>query len=171
MKKLLWLPLLFFPRLALAHCPLCTVGAGFLAVTAASLGVSSIIVGIMIGGFAMALATWLSWLPNKKYITGQPLLLAGVIFLSTVIPIMPLVRDFDPLYLNWWGSYGTPFHNTYAIDLYLLGVLIGAPLILIAPYLSQLLTKFRKGKFIPYQGIIITFLLLLLASFIVQLTV
>jgi len=173
MKKLYWLllPIILAPKLTLAHCPLCTVGAGFLAVGAASLGVSSIIVGIMIGAFALALGTWLSRLVQKNYFPGQYHVLSGVIFFSTVIPIMPLIRDFDPLYLNLWGSYGTLFHNTYTIDLYLLGVIIGAPLVVVAPYVSKFLAKVRKGKFIPYQGIIITFSLLIMASLIVQILV
>jgi hypothetical protein len=170
MKKLYWLPLplILVPKLALAHCPLCTVGAGFLAVGAASLGVSSIIVGIMIGAFALALGTWLSRLVQKNYFPGQYYVLSGVIFLSTVIPIMPLIRDFDPLYINWWGSYGTFFHNTYTMDLYLIGVAIGAFIILIAPSVSSLLTKIRKGRFLPYQGISLTLLLLVLVSVIIE---
>lgn len=173
MKKifLFLIPVILVPKIASAHCPLCTVGAGFLAVAAASLGVSSVIVGIMIGAFALALGTWLGRLPRTQYISGQYYLLSGIIFLSTVIPIMPLIRDFDPLYINFWGSYGSLFHNTYTIDLYLLGVIIGAPLVIIAPYISKFLTRMRKGKFIPYQGILITFLLLIIVSVMVQIFV
>lgn len=139
-----------------------------MAVLAASLGVSSVIVGIMVGAFALALGTWLGKMPKKDYVPGQYYLLSAVIFFSTVIPIMPLIRDFDPLYINWWGSYGTFFHNTYTMDLYLVGVAIGTFIILIAPSVSKNLTKLRKGKFLPYQGISLTLLLLVLASIIVE---
>ncbi len=170
MKKFLWLPLslLFFPKLALAHCPLCTAGAGVLAVLAVSLGISSVIVGVMIGAFALALGMWLAGLPKKKYIPAQYCILSILIFLGTIIPIMPLIRDYDPLYISWWGKYGTLFHNTYTIDLFLVGVAIGAVIILIAPYVSRLVTTLRKGKFLPYQGVSITFALLIIVSALIQ---
>ncbi|MEK7187271.1 MAG: hypothetical protein AAB691_00290 [Patescibacteria group bacterium] len=169
MKKFLWLPapFLFFPQLALAHCPLCTAGAGVLAVLAVSLGISSVVVGIMIGAFALALGLWLGGLPKKQYIPWQYSIIPILVFLGTVIPIMPLIRDYDPFYISWWGDYGTLFHNTYTIDLYLVGVVIGASIILVVPPISRLITKAR-GKLLPYQGITLTFVLLLLASAIVE---
>jgi hypothetical protein len=171
MKKLLFLAIPVFglvPKLASAHCPLCTAGAGALAVLAASLGVSSVIVGILIGAFALALSIWLSSKVKKEYVPFQKQLLTLIIFLSTVVPIMPLVRDYGPLYVALGGEYGTLTHNTYTINLYVLGVIIGGIIMLIAPSLSNLVTRAR-GTQLPYQGMTITFSLLLIISAVVQL--
>lgn len=166
MKKFLFtIPILaFVPKVALAHCPLCTVGAGALAVLAASLGVSSIVVGVLIGAFSLALGLWLSRMVKKEYVQFQKQILTLLIFLGTVIPIMPFIEHYAPLYVPFIGIYGT----TYTINLYLFGVVIGALIMFVAPYISVFITKIRS-KQIPFQGITITIFLLIVVSVIVQL--
>lgn len=159
---------LTLPNVSLAHCPLCTAGAGGLAVLAASLGISPVVVGVLIGAFALALGLWLAGTINKQYIPEQKAVIASIIFLSTVLPIMPLVQAFGPLYLSLTGDYGTLLHNTYTINLYILGVSIGALVMLTAAPVSRLLTKVR-GTHFPFQGMIITFSLLIAAALVVQL--
>lgn len=159
---------LLIPKAALAHCPLCTVGAGALAVLAASLGVSSVAVGIFIGAFALALGLWLAPLIKKQYMPYQRHVLSFVIFLATVLPIMPLIRDYGPFYISLAGDYGSPLHNTYTINLFVLGVVVGALIVAFAPFLSRSLTKARHKQF-PYQGMIITLALLTVASVTAQL--
>jgi hypothetical protein len=156
------------PKAALAHCPLCTVGAGALAIIAASLGVSSVVVGILVGAFALALSLWLAGLVKKTYIRYQKSILTLLIFLLTVIPIMPLVQDYGPFYISLIGDYGTLFHNTYTVNLYIFGSIIGALIVAIAPHISRSITRLR-GKQLPYQGITITLSLLVVASVITQL--
>ncbi len=158
-----------FPKFALAHCPLCTIGAGVLAVFAASIGVSSMVVGIMIGAFALALGLWIGKMPKRQYIPLQYPILAFLIYLSTIVPIMPLIVDYGPLYISWWGDYGSFFNRTYTINLFVAGALLGAVLLLAAPYMSRLMTRMRDGKHFPYQGISITFGLLIVAATIIQL--
>ena len=158
---------LVFSKTASAHCPLCVAGAGALAVLATSLGVSSVVVGILIGAFALALGLWLAPLVKKQYIRYQRQILTLVIFLGTIIPIMPFIKDYGPLYISLGGEYGTPWHNTYTIDLFLFGVAVGTILMLVAPSISNLLTKLFKRR-IPYQGIAVTFSLLIIASVIAQ---
>ncbi len=173
MKKFyLFTPLsvFLFPKLAFAHCPLCTAGAGLLAVLAASLGISSVIVGMMIGAFATALGMWIARIPKREYLPYQRPILTTLIFLSTVIPIMPLIRHYAPLYVSFWGEYGTLFHNTYTINLFLAGVPLGVIVIWIAPYISKFMTRARNGKQLPYQGLGITFTLLILISLVIQLS-
>lgn len=169
MKKALTTLSLVIPSVASAHCPLCTAGAGALAVFAASIGVSSVVVGILIGAFAIALGLWIAPLVKKHYVPYQKQILTLLIFLGTVIPILPLVRDYGPLYLSLGGEYGTLLHNTYTINLYILGVVVGAIIMLISPLLSKAMTALRKGKRLPYQGVTLTLLLLVIASIIVQL--
>lgn len=163
-KRLLFLSLALVPKATLAHCPLCTIGAGALAILAASLGVSSVVVGILIGAFALALGLWISNLIKKQYIPYQKIIFLVIVSLSTVIPIAPLVQDYGPLYLPFMGSYGA----TYAINLYVLGVIIGSAIMFVSPSISKFVTRFRRKPF-PFQGISITVALLIVISVIVQL--
>ena len=164
-KYFLALPVIILtPKIALAHCPLCTVGAGALAILAASLGVSSIVVGVLIGAFSLALGLWLSGVIKKKYIPFQKQILTLLIFLGTVIPIMPFIQHYGPFYIPFIGEYGT----TYTINLYIFGVVIGALIMLISPQISSVVTTIRN-KHVPFQGIAITILLLVITSIIIQL--
>lgn len=164
-KYLLALPIFaLIPKVASAHCPLCTAGAGALAILAASLGVSSVVVGVLIGAFSLALGLWLSGMVKKKYIRFQKQILTILIFLGTVIPIMPFIEHYAPFYVPFIGEYGT----TYTINLYIFGVIIGTLVMFVSPYLSKSITKLR-GKQIPFQGITLTILLLVATSVIIQL--
>ena len=171
MKKILFyfvaILVLVVPKTASAHCPLCVAGAGALAVLAASLGGSSVVVGILIGAFALALGLWLAPLVKKQYIPYQKQILTLLIFVGTIVPIMPLIKDYGPLYISLGGEYGTLWHNTYTVDLFLFGSVVGVVLMLVAPLVSRLLTKLRS-KQIPYQGVTITLFLLVIASVIAQ---
>ena len=155
--------LFFIPQVILAHCPLCTAGAGILAITAAYFGLSSMIIGVLIGAFALALSLWLKNWPRKQYIAHQRFLLGVLIFAGTVVPIMPLVVEYAPFYIPFWGEYG----RTFAVNLYLAGLPFGMLVVLVAPRLSQALSVFR-GKTASYQGIFITLLLLIVVSAIIQ---
>lgn len=159
---------LLLPAQALAHCPLCTAGAGALAVFAAYLGVSTFTVGVLVGAFALALGLWIAGMPKKQYFKHQRPVLAAAVFLGTVLPVMPLVQDYAPLYVPLWGRYGNPFNRTYAVNLYLAGIPLGMLALWIAPRLSRALTRAR-GRQLPYQGLGITFLLLGVIGVIVQL--
>jgi hypothetical protein len=152
------------PKVASAHCPLCTAGAGALAILAASLGVSSVVVGVLVGAFALALSFWIAKAVKRQYIPYQRYILIIGIFLGTVIPIMPFIEHYAPLYVPFIGEYGT----TYTINLYLLGVVIGALIMFVAPSVNIWVTAMRKKQF-PFQGIIITTLLLVIVSVIIQL--
>lgn len=164
-KYLLMLPIFaLIPKVASAHCPLCTAGAGALAILAASLGVSSVVVGVLIGAFSLALGLWLSGMVKKEYIRFQKPILTILIFLGTVIPIMPFIEHYAPFYVPFMGEYGT----TYTINLYIFGVIIGTIIMFVSPYLSKSITKLR-GKQMPFQGITITILLLVVTSVIIQL--
>ena len=171
MKKLITPGVVIFAlataKSASAHCPLCTAGAGALAVAAASLGVSSVVVGILIGAFALALALWLPRLVRKQYVKYQNQILAFLIFVGTIIPIMPFIKDYGPLYISLGGEYGTPWHNTYTINLFLFGSILGALIVFGTPYLSRLITKLR-GRQLPYQGVVLTLILLIGVSLIAQ---
>lgn len=156
------------PSAAFAHCPLCVAGTGALAVFAASIGVPTSVIGVFVGALALALGLWISRMVKKKYIRHQNALLAAVIFLTTIIPIMPFVNEYRSFSLFIVGDYGSLLNRTYLINNFLLGAIVGGILLLIAPWVSQRLTELRKGKMLPYQGLGITFGLLIAAALLFQ---
>jgi hypothetical protein len=171
MIKLALLTSLFalVPGTAWAHCPLCTAGAGVLAVAAGSLGISTAVVGVFVGAFALALGMWMALLITRKYIVGQNALVTIATFLLTVVPVMPLIQEYRPLYVSLAGEYGTILHSTYAINMYVAGALVGAVVLAGVPQLSKTVTHMRGHRQIPYQGVSISLLLLLITGLTVQL--
>lgn len=159
---------MFVPNIAKAHCPLCTVGAGALAIGAKYIGVDTAVVGIFIGAFALALGLWIAPLLKKQYIPYQQQILVVLIFLSTIIPITPLIQEYRFINLYLFGENGSLLNRSYMFNLFILGVLVGAGLLYIAPHVSAWLKRRRKGVIFPYQGMIITFTLLVVVSLYIQ---
>jgi len=171
MKKISLIALagLLWARPAFAHCPLCTAGAGIAATAAIWLGVNTLVVGIFVGAFAAALGLWTAKLIKKKIIPGQDNLIATVVYLLTVIPILPVAGgDKISYYLSIAGEYGSLLNKTYVFDMFLAGSLLGAIVMLLSPIVSRWLTQFRAGKRFPYQGVTVTFVLLLICGIIFQ---
>lgn len=154
----------FFSKVALAHCPLCTIGAGAVALGATWLGVSAFSIGIFLGAFGIAIGLWIGRLIKKKYFPQQTLIIGLISFLMTIIPLRPLFYDNIPVLTALYGDYGTWLNTTYLIDKFIVGGIIGAVIILISPKISKSISKASNNKLIPFQGVVITFLLLLFAS-------
>ncbi len=167
--KLFSLPLLsiFSLNLVSAHCPLCTIGAGAAAGAAVWLGVSKVIVALFIGAFAMSMGMWFSNIIKKQYIPFQKTIIILVVFLTTLLPLMPLFKAVGPLYLSFIGEYGL----TYAVNYSLVSSLIGGFVAYNSPWVSKKLSELRKGKIIPFQGVFITLLLLIIMGGIIQLSI
>ncbi|MDP3957828.1 MAG: hypothetical protein Q8Q10_05020 [bacterium] len=155
-----------FPKIALAHCPLCVAATGGLALLAASLGFSSAVVGIVSGAFALAMGLWFARLIKRKRVPFQDWLIALFVYLTTVLPLMPLAMEYKPLFVPFIGEYGT----TYPINLFLFGALLGAAIILIAPPLSRLISRLTE-KHIAFQQMITIGILLVLASTVVEIII
>ena len=167
MKKQAWTlaaALLLSIQAVKAHCPLCTIGTAAAAGGAAYLGVSNAAIGIFIGAFAVSIGWWFGRVIKKQFIPYQKPALIGFSFVTTVWPMMAFLSDIHPLYLSWLGSYGT----TLAIDMFLIGSLIGGIIVSLTPWVSKRITALRNGKMIPFQGILLTLCLLLVAGTIVQ---
>lgn len=152
-----------------AHCPLCTVGAGAAAAGAVWLGVSKVVVALFIGAFAMSMGMWFSRVieKRKKFISFQNAFIILGVFLLTVLPLIPLVKAVGPLYISFIGDYGT----TYAVNYSLGSSLLGGIITFISPKINKKIRGKRNGKGIPFQGILITFLLLGIAATIIQFTI
>lgn len=170
---LLALPI-FLSTTVKAHCPLCTVGAGAAAAGAVYLGVSPAVVAIFIGAFAMSMAMWFStWLKKKflkkKYIPFQTPLIILAVFLSTVIPIIPMLPVIKGFNLFLAGSYGGILNRAYMFNLSWIMSLIGAIIVFVSPPLNRKIKDKRNGKGFPFQGIVLTLILLLIFGGVLQL--
>ena len=165
-KKFFILPILtiFLVKFISAHCPLCTIGAGVAGAGAIWLGVSKVVVALFIGAFAMSMGMWFAKIPKKKYIPFQKTLIILAVFLTTVLPLLPLFTAIGPLYLSFIGQYG----KTYAVNYSLASSLLGGLVVFISPSLSKSLTKIRKEKTIPFQGTILTLSLLIILGILIQ---
>ena len=172
LSKLFWsgvLGTLFFsyPLAARAHCPLCTAGAGLVAIGAYWAGVNGLTIGLWLGAFAMALGLWIARLVKRKYFRFQYMAIWAFSWATTLPPLKMLLSDYTSIYINWGGDYGSLFNRTYPINLFLIGGVLGAVIIHVSPSLSKLISAYR-GRTLPYQGIVITFILLLFVSLITQ---
>lgn len=159
----------FIPSPALAHCPLCTGGAGAAAAIAAFFGVKYGAIAVFMGAFATALGLWLAHKVKKQYIKHQSKILFWVIYLSTLLPLYPFLDgDYVSKFVSVSGEYGSWLNKTYLIDLFWIGAIAGTVIVYFAPRLSQYVTAKRDGKMFKFQGLGITFILLLIAALMLQ---
>jgi hypothetical protein len=161
--------LILLPSKVLAHCPLCTIGAGAAAAGAAVLGVKSEVIGVLIGAFAVALGLFFASRVKKRFVPGQAWLIVAASFLLTVVPLVPLLEGVFPVTVYWFGELGTAFNSVYLINRFLFGSLLGGLLMAVSPLLSGGLTNLLGGRRFPYQGLAVTFAALALASMLLQL--
>lgn len=147
-----------------AHCPLCTIGAGAAAGAAVFLGVSKVVVALFIGGFSMSMGLWMSRLIKKKYFKFQDFIVGIAVFLLTFLPLLPIFNTLGPLYLPFIGEYG----RTYVFNYSLASGLLGGLLVFYSPFFSRKLTELRNGKLIPFQGILLTLVLLIVIGGLIQ---
>ncbi len=167
MRKLfsiILLTLILLAKTVSAHCPLCTIGAGAAAAGAVWLGVSKIVIGLLIGAFAMSMGMWFARIPKKQFIPFQKTLIISILFFTTVLPLLPIFSAVGPLYFSFIGDYG----KTYAVNYSLASSFLGATITFISPSLNQKIKEKRSGKGIMFQGILLTFLLLAIAALIIQ---
>ncbi|MEM5811864.1 MAG: hypothetical protein QXG91_03965 [Candidatus Aenigmatarchaeota archaeon] len=168
--KIIILIFVFLPIFVFAHCPLCTAGAGIGAIIAKKLGLKSSVIGIWIGAFSLAMGWWLANVIKKRNINFKFLdvLLILISFLSIVLPLKLYFYETGSFYLYLFGDYGSLFNRTYIYDKFLVGSILGGLIILVSPLISKKIAEFRKGKIFPYQGLSITFFLLILFSLVFQ---
>ena len=124
-------------------------------------------VALFIGAFAASMGYWFANLIKKRYIPFQKTLIILASFLLTIIPLVPIFTAIGPLYIPFIGEYGATFAFNYSI----ISSVFGVAIVCIAPNLSKKLTKLRHGRMLPFQGILITFVLLIIAGVIIQLLV
>ncbi len=151
-----------------AHCPLCTAGVAVAAGGALWLGINTIVIGLLVGALAVATGWWVATIIKKKYLPYQKPLLILLSFLLTVVPLQPLMTGTIPLPVFLLGAYGSLLNRTYLLSGFLLGSVVGGSVVSLTPYLSDRLTAWRSGKMLPFQGVLLTFSLLLVVGLLLQ---
>ncbi len=175
MKSKLLIPvlaLLLFVSLAQAHCPLCTAGVAVAAGGALWLGMDLLVISLLVGALAVSTGWWLSKYIKKQYVRQQRAAIVLLSFALTTLPLLslPIFNGITPLYISWFGSYGSLFNRTYLLNTFLLGSIMGGTIVCLTPWLSKKISQLRNGKMIPFQGVGLTLLLLLLTSVLLQVT-
>jgi len=150
---------------ALAHCPLCTMGAAAAAGGALWLGVSGNVVALFIGAFAISMGWMIAKMIKKKYVPHQTLAIILLSFLTTVLPIAPLLKtgtpsDYYPILVSIAGGYGSLLNRTYLVSVPLVAAILGGLIVGATPALSGRITRARAGKTLPFQGTILTLAIL-----------
>lgn len=112
----------------------------------------------------MSMGLWMSNLVKKKYFRFQKELIVLTIFLLTLLPLLPIFSAIGPIHLPFLGEYG----KTYALNYSLISGLFGGMIVFSSPKISKEITKKRNGKRIPFQGTILTIVLLIIAGLIIQ---
>ncbi len=170
MKKLATIPVagLALSKGVAAHCPLCTAGAAAAAAGALWLGVAKPVVSLFVGAFGVALGWWVSTMVKKKYVPHQKWLIILASYLLTAIPLTSIFKYPYPWYLSMAGGYGSLLNRTYVLDLSLITSVLGALIVCVTPWLSRKITA-KRGKMVPFQGVVLTFALLLIVGVLIQL--
>jgi len=116
-RKLLILPAtsLLAAPVVLAHCPLCTIGAGAAAGIAAYYGVKHAVI-VFLGAFAASMGWWVAGLLKKQYVKGQKWLLVALSYVTTILPLLPLLGKKEAFMISLFGGYGTLLNRTYMYD-------------------------------------------------------
>ncbi len=149
-----------------AHCPLCTAGIAAAAGGAALLGVKTIVIGLFVGALAASTGFWIANM--KKLSTLPKFAVAGLSYLVTVLPLTSAFPGSFPVYVSLAGDYGSLLNRTYLVNYFLSASLVGAVIVVVGPWLSGKLVEVRNGKKVPFQGVIITLSLLLVAALLLQ---
>lgn len=169
MTGLLILALFFliFAGTASAHCPACTVGAGFAVTIASYLGVDLAVLGLLLGAFGVSTGWWISKKLSRSYVPYQKKLLVLSSFLLTVVPLAPMIAQKEAFFINLVGVYGSLLHNTYFYDASIITAIVGGLVVTFTPWISSKITELR-GEHIDYQGIGVTFSMLIFLSVVIQ---
>jgi hypothetical protein len=169
MKKIGIVALLLsiLPGAGLAHCPLCTAGAGAVAAGAAYLGVAKPVLGLLIGALGVSMGLWMAKKIPEQYVPRQKDGVALASFLLTVVPILPIIGSKEALYIGIAGEYGSVLNTTYSYDASLVASIAGGLFVLVSPRISSRITEFR-GEHIDYQGIVVTLTSLVLMGVLIQ---
>jgi hypothetical protein len=151
---LLVLAALFFPKTALANCPVCIVTVGGGLILAEKLGIDTLLVSIWIAGLNTAIAFMIADKIKRPGIWKNGYLWS-LIFLATALG-----------YVYWTGQAGMG-NNLWGIDKSVLGMSVGTGIFFGAVQIDKYIRSKREGKVLfYYQKVIIPLVGLLLATIV-----
>jgi len=160
MKKWWMIPFVFLGGglafLASAFCPVCAAGAVVGLGISRYLGVDDSITGIWIGGLLIMLGMWtVAWL--KKRYSNLAEWWQATVFLGYYLVVL------GPLW--WLGKIGHPLNHLWGIDKFVLGVIVGTLIVVLAMKLHYWLKMKNSGKsYFLMQRTIFTLVGLLIES-------
>lgn len=150
MKKTIALLSLFFlfyflfPRIVLAHCPLCVAGAGVGLSLSRLLGIDDSVTGVWLAAFLGATSFWSESLIKRRELRPKlrPLIYIAI-FAATI-----------------WSFYKfnlvIRMSQLFGLDKLIFGMIVGGVAFYLIDALDDYLIR-RKGKvFFPYQRIVVT---------------
>jgi hypothetical protein len=169
MKKLLLIPFSFVLLVlsatpVYAHCPLCTGAVGIVAVSMQYYGIDTSVIGMFIGAFAISTGLWFGRKIKKEYIRYQLPLIVLTSFILTVIPMMVIDGGYITFPLLLFGEPGSLLNKIYWMDKILFGSAVGAVTTLFAFGTHNRIKKSRGRVLFPYQGLVLTLMLLGIAG-------
>ncbi len=150
----------------MAHCPLCTAGAGAGIMVARFYGVDDTIVGLLIGALIISSALWFNkWLKKRIDFPLQEAVFVILSFLLTAVPFYyaGLITDFEMV-------RSMPEHHSIlglgvlGIDKLLFGMILGTFVIWFVFNLSDSIKETRKRVLWPYQGLSFMLMALIILS-------
>ena len=134
------LPFLFVNS-ALAHCPLCTAGAGAGLALSRWLGIDDSITGIWMAAFLGASSLWASNSVKRKFVPKQETVIYFLVFITTI-----------------WSFYAFNLVNEHAglimgIPKLIFGMLTGGVIFYLIDVLNHTIRHKKEKVLFPYQPI------------------
>ncbi|WP_408956449.1 hypothetical protein [Natroniella sp. ANB-PHB2] len=163
----LLLILFVFSMPAFAHCPLCTLGIGFLVVMANKLGVDLVVIGLFAGAFSLSLGMFIS----RKIVKQNKYMFTILTISSFLLMIIPLSKFSGVDVAISFDFLEGMTNGTYLIDRFVLGSIIGAIVLLSSTALHKKIKEVKGRVFIPFQIIILSMSLLIVTATIMQLII
>jgi magnesium-transporting ATPase (P-type) len=146
-----------YTSIAHAHCPLCTAATGAAVAVTRFYGVDDLAVGVFIGGFVLSTSFWFDKILRKRNRGNTYIPLQNII-----ITILGLV--FTILSFIWANLTGPLASSLFGINKLILGTVIGTVVSFSAFEFHKFARKRFERNFIPFQGIVLTLLSLVLIN-------
>lgn len=144
--------LAFFPKSALAHCPLCVVGAGTGLGVSRFLGIDDSITGVWLAAVIGALALW-----TDIWVRGKNLKFLAGLSSSLTRPLIYLLFFVISLWSFYqFGLIDEHLGMIFGVPKLTFGLLTGAAVFYLVDEVDNWLIARRGKVFFPYQRIIVS---------------
>lgn len=154
---LVFISLTIIPKVY-AHCPLCSAATGAAVATTRFYGLNDCIVGLFIGGFIISTALWfnnflLKKNKNKNYLPLQ----------SVILVLFSLSATISTFY---FADLLNSSSKIFGVNNLIFGTITGTIITPIGFLLSNLIKKVKGKVLLPFQGIILPLILLIITGLV-----